>query len=89
MEIIIIFTILIIMLPLGGSQLQPGKLCLHKCLSLLIKANTKIRLTEDSFHWTVKLVVRELYLLNTVALTYDQKATQTTAIQPQNIKLEG
>ncbi|MFC4665054.1 hypothetical protein [Falsiporphyromonas endometrii] len=89
MEIIIIFTILTIMLPLGGLHLQSGKLCLHNCLSESTKANIKSRLTEESFHWAVKFVVRELYLLNTVALTYDQKAIQTNAIQSQNIKFEG
>ncbi|MFC4665801.1 hypothetical protein [Falsiporphyromonas endometrii] len=89
MEISILLTILLIIISLGGSFLQEGKICLVNEEQINDSVTIKYDLRNSLSHWAVKLVLRDLYLLNTVTLVVDQKATQSTSIQLQNLKFEG
>ena len=89
MEISILLTILLIMILLGGSLLLGGKICLILEEQIETSSTNKYDLKNNLFDWVVKLIFRDTYLLNTVSLFITQKATQTTLIQPQNLKFEG
>ncbi|MFC4665971.1 hypothetical protein [Falsiporphyromonas endometrii] len=81
MEISILLIILLTMILLGGLFFQERVICLVD--------REQIYLCDSLSHRAVKFVMRELYLLNTVALVAIQKANQNTLIQTQNHKFEG
>ncbi|MFC4666314.1 hypothetical protein [Falsiporphyromonas endometrii] len=89
MEISILLTFLIMIVSLGGLFLRAGKLCLIEEKQIKESANIKYNLINGLSAWTVKFVLRGLYLLNTVALFDAQKVAQTTSIQSQNLIFEG
>ncbi|MDO4671389.1 MAG: hypothetical protein Q4A76_00530 [Porphyromonadaceae bacterium] len=89
MEISILLTILLITFSLGGLFLRGGKICLVDEDQINDFVTIKYNLKNALFRWTVKLVLRVLYLLNTVILVCGQKATQITLIQLETYKIEG
>lgn len=89
MEIITLLTILLITLLLGGLHLQGGVVCLIESLQKGTSIYINYMLKNSLSQCAVKLVLRCLYMLNTVMLFDAQKATQTTLNQPQNLKFEG
>ena len=89
MEINILLTILLIIISLGGLLLQGGRVCLISEEEMDHFSIIKYNLISGLCKWAVKLVRRDLYMLNTVVLTNAQKATQTTLIQLQNHNFRG
>ena len=89
MEIIMILTFLLMIVLLGGSFLQEGKICLLDMQQINDFVDMKYNLKRSPFHWAVKLVMRGDYLLNTVTYSNALKATETTLIQLQIHKFEG
>ncbi|MFC4665615.1 hypothetical protein [Falsiporphyromonas endometrii] len=89
MEISILLTILLMMISLGGVFFQGGKICLVNEQQINDSVTIKYDLNKALYLWAVKLVNREVYLLNTVTVSNAQKAAQTALIQPQNLKFEG
>ncbi|MFC4666667.1 hypothetical protein [Falsiporphyromonas endometrii] len=81
MEIIILLTLLLFICWLGRALFRAAELC------LIGKEQTDRG--NGLFRGAEKLVMRNHCLLNTVALSNAQKATQTTLIQLQNLKFEG
>ncbi|MFC4665291.1 hypothetical protein [Falsiporphyromonas endometrii] len=89
MMINILFTLLLIVLLLGGIFLLEGKICLIKEAEIGDFVIIKYDLMNGLSLWAVKLVLKGLYLLNTVILVSTPKATQTTLIQLQNLNFKG
>ncbi|MFC4665652.1 hypothetical protein [Falsiporphyromonas endometrii] len=89
MGIIILLTFLLIIVLLGGSFLQEGKICLVDLQQIDDFVAIKYTINRSPYHWAVKFVMRGCYLLNIVAYFNTQKATQTTLIQLQNLNFEG
>ena len=89
MEIIILLTFLLIIVLLGGSFLQEGKLCLVDLQQIDDFDAVKYTINRSPYHWAVKLVMIGCYLLNIITYSNAQKATQTTLIQLQNLNFEG
>ena len=89
MKISILLTILLIIISLGVAFLIIGKLCLINEEQINDSVTIKYDLRNGLSHCAVKFVLRGLYLLNTITLSFAQKATQTTLIQLQNLKFEG
>ncbi|MDO4672009.1 MAG: hypothetical protein Q4A76_03780, partial [Porphyromonadaceae bacterium] len=89
MEISILFTFLLMIVSLGGLLLRAGKICLVMDQKRDAFPGIKYDLANYLSLRAVKLVMREVYLLNTVTLTTASKTVQTTFIQPKNHKFEG
>ncbi|MFC4665731.1 hypothetical protein [Falsiporphyromonas endometrii] len=89
MEISILFTFLLMIVSLGGLLLQGGKICLMMDQKADAFPAIKYNLANYLSLKAVKLDVREIYLLNNIALPTVSKATQITFIQPQNLKFKG
>ena len=89
MEISILFTFLLMIVSLGGLFLRAGKICLVMDQKRDAFPGIKYDLANYLSLRAVKLVMREVYLLNTVTLTAASKAAQTTFIQLPNHKFEG
>ncbi|MFC4666859.1 hypothetical protein [Falsiporphyromonas endometrii] len=81
MEISILLTVLLMIISLVRLFFQAGEICLI--------SEEQINPDGCLSRRAVKFVMRDLYLLNIVALNFAQKATQITLIQPQNLKFEG
>lgn len=80
MEISIILTILLIAFSLAGAFLQGGMVCLISGVQMAASIISRYDLMNSLCRWAVKLIRKDLYLLNTVALNTTQKASQTTLI---------
>ncbi|MFC4666270.1 hypothetical protein [Falsiporphyromonas endometrii] len=89
MEIILLLTFLLMIVLLGGSFLQEGKICLIDEEQINAPITIKYNLKNVLYDWAVKLVMRGDFLLNTVTCSNAQKATETTLIQLQIHKFEG
>lgn len=89
MEISILLTLIFIGIILGRTIFQAGKGHLIEEEQINDSATIKYNLPNTLSPRAVKLVLKELYLLNIVTSTNNQKTTQTTPIQLQNHKLEG
>ncbi|MFC4666514.1 hypothetical protein [Falsiporphyromonas endometrii] len=89
MEISILFTVLLMIVSLGGLLLRAGKICLVMDQKRDAFPAIKYDLANYLAFRAVKLVMREVYLLNNVATTTTPKGAQTTFIQLQNHKFEG
>ncbi|MDO4673264.1 MAG: hypothetical protein Q4A76_10145 [Porphyromonadaceae bacterium] len=89
MEISILLITLLIILSLGGVFLLGCGICLIKENRIDALLSINYELKDAPFQWAVKLVLEELYLLNTVSLFGAQKTTQITSIQLRNHKIEG
>ncbi|MFC4665215.1 hypothetical protein [Falsiporphyromonas endometrii] len=80
MEIIILLTILLAFVLLGGSLLQGGKRHLFGSKLMTTPPTAKNNLLKSLFGWAVKLEEKCLHLLNTVATLNNQKRAQTIFI---------
>ena len=89
MEIIMLLTFLLMVVLLGGSFLQEGKICLIDEEQINDPITIKYNLKNVLYDWAVKLVMRGDCLLNTVTCSNALKATETTLIQLQILKFEG
>ncbi|MFC4665181.1 hypothetical protein [Falsiporphyromonas endometrii] len=89
MEISILLTILSMIVSLGGLFPQAGEICLVKPMQIRAFKSVKFNLRKILSQWAVKLVLRGLYLLNTVILIGTQKVAQSTIIQLQNHNFRG
>lgn len=89
MEILILLTILLIAIDLGGYFFQEATVCTIGLKQIATAVSVKSNHQNNLILWAVKLVLKGFYLLNTVTLNSTQKATQTALIQPQNLKFEG
>ena len=89
MEISILLTILFMIVSLCGTFFLGGKLCLIG--EVQIDADSVIKyIVNNSFYlWAVKLILGDLYLLNTVAFSDIQNAAQVALIQLKNHIIEG
>ena len=89
MEISILLTLLLIVISLGRSIFQVGKVCLIEEVQIKDSISIKHNLRNSLSYWAEKLVMRKVNLLNTVPASNTQKATQTTLILAQIHKFEG
>ena len=89
MKISVLFALIIIIISLGASLLQEGKICLLDLQQIDYFVDIKYNLKRSPCHWAVKLVMGGDYLLNTVTCSNALKATETTLIQLQIHKFEG
>ncbi|MDO4672227.1 MAG: hypothetical protein Q4A76_04900 [Porphyromonadaceae bacterium] len=89
MEISILFTFLLMIVSLGGLLLQGGKICLMMDQKADTFPDIIYKLVNYLSLKAVKLIVREIYLLNNITLSTVSKATQITFIQLQNHKFKG
>lgn len=80
MEISIILTILLIAFSLAGAFLQEGMVCLISGVQMVAFIISRYDLMNSLCRWAVKLIRKDLYLLNIVTLNTTQKAFQTTLI---------
>ncbi|MFC4665457.1 hypothetical protein [Falsiporphyromonas endometrii] len=89
MGILILLTVFLILVQLGGSHLREARVCSIDSEQIAFPAITKINHPGLLILWAVKLIERGFNLLKTVSLHFAIKATQTTPIQTQNHKFEG
>lgn len=89
MMISILLTIFLITISLEETLLQERKICLVKEEQTNNTSSLSYNLKNTLSLCAVKYILRGFYLLNTIILTGNQKAAQTTLIQSQILKFEG
>ncbi|MFC4665889.1 hypothetical protein [Falsiporphyromonas endometrii] len=89
MGILVLLTIFLTLVQLGGPVLQGGKIHSFGSEQIVISINNKNNHPDYMTRCAVKHILKRLYLLNTTTLIDTQNGTQTLLIQHQNHKLEG
>lgn len=80
MMISILFTILLMIVSLGGLFLLGGNICLTRGEQIVASLIIQYDLNNASSRWAVKLDLRGMNMLNTIIFNGVQKTTQTTLI---------
>lgn len=89
MGILVLLTIFLTLVQLGGPVLQGGKIYSFGSEQIVISINNKNNHPDYTTRCAVKHTLKRLYLLNTATLIDTQNCTQTLLIQHQNLKFEG
>ena len=80
METVILLTLLLIGILLGGKLLRAGKLCPAPSKQITLEAGIEIKALGTRFLQAVKLAKEESYLLNIITIHNTPKGAQTAPV---------